>query len=340
MRRDACASCRAALRAGAARAHRRGAPASATRRRAQRRRRAPRTGAATGAARAPCGSGGEHGAAATPTAVGDLRATRPLRAVDLATALEPSREADDPGRVAAARAGPGRHRSTADSARCSRRGGSRPRSSACTRCARGARARAAAAWPTGDDPRRARLVGLALAARDGPRCYVPLGHDGGSQPARQVAGLARRRLLADPSVPKVGEDLKRDAHVLAAPGCRSRGLRLRPARRLVPVRSRARPRARGAGARLPRRRSACAAVGAAAARRPRATRPRCPPRRGRAPEARARPRCRSAGRRAARPARGARAVGPLQQLEHPLIPVLLEMERAGVARRRRGARAR
>jgi len=68
------------------------------------------------------------------------------------------------------------------------------------------------------DPRRARLVGLALAARGGATAYVPLGHDSGPnftlEQARAWLGLA----LGDPTVPKVGEDLKGLAHLLAGAG--------------------------------------------------------------------------------------------------------------------------
>ena len=70
----------------------------------------------------------------------------------------------------------------------------------------------------GEHPRTAVLVGLALAAREGPPCYLPLAHEGAAN-----LGAARFRDLlgtvaADPTVPKLGEDLKRDAHVLEAAG--------------------------------------------------------------------------------------------------------------------------
>jgi DNA polymerase I len=70
----------------------------------------------------------------------------------------------------------------------------------------------------GEHPRRAHLVGLALAAGEGPACYLPLGHDSGLN----VDGARLREwlggVLADSEVPKVGEDLKRDAHLLEAAG--------------------------------------------------------------------------------------------------------------------------
>ena len=70
----------------------------------------------------------------------------------------------------------------------------------------------------GESPRRANLVGLALAARDGRNCYLPLAHVEGPNVA---VGALREWLgatLADPAVPKLGEDLKRDAHLLEAIG--------------------------------------------------------------------------------------------------------------------------
>ena len=70
----------------------------------------------------------------------------------------------------------------------------------------------------GDSPRRARLVGLALAARGGNSAYVPLAHEGGGNlggdQVREWLGSA----LADSSLPKLGEDLKRDAHLLEGLG--------------------------------------------------------------------------------------------------------------------------
>jgi len=75
-----------------------------------------------------------------------------------------------------------------------------------------------------DDPRAARLIGLALAARDGTACYLPLGHEGGGNVSREEAMGWIGPALADPSVPKVGEDLKRDTHLLAGLGARLGGL--------------------------------------------------------------------------------------------------------------------
>jgi DNA polymerase-1 len=85
------------------------------------------------------------------------------------------------------------------------------------------RARAVHGWSLlpilgGEDPRRSPLVGLAIAARDGTACYVPLRHETGGnrtlERAREWLGPA----LADPTVPKTGWDIKSATHALAAAG--------------------------------------------------------------------------------------------------------------------------
>ena len=90
------------------------------------------------------------------------------------------------------------------------------------------RARAIHGWAVlpvaeGARPRSAKLVGLALAARDGTACYVPLAHQQGpnftSDEARELLGPA----LTDPLCEKVGHDLKRDRHVLRGAGFGLRG---------------------------------------------------------------------------------------------------------------------
>ncbi len=69
-----------------------------------------------------------------------------------------------------------------------------------------------------DAPRTARLVGLALAARDGTTAYLPLAHDAGPNlPADQVREWLKG-VLSDATVPKVAHDLKALAHALAGAG--------------------------------------------------------------------------------------------------------------------------
>src|SRR6185369_14018 len=76
----------------------------------------------------------------------------------------------------------------------------------------------------GEDPRGERLVGLALAARDGSTAYVALAHAAGpNQPAAEARELIGP-VLADASVPKVGSDLKRALHALDAAGLPLEGL--------------------------------------------------------------------------------------------------------------------
>ncbi len=85
---------------------------------------------------------------------------------------------------------------------------------------------------TGLDPMRADLVGFSLSAAPGRACYVPLGHTGGSGdlfggggllpgqlPLRQALDLLKP-LLEDESILKIGQNMKYDALVLARHGIR------------------------------------------------------------------------------------------------------------------------
>ena len=70
----------------------------------------------------------------------------------------------------------------------------------------------------GTAPRHARLVGLALSARDGTTCYLPIAHEHGPNlPLTRVREWLAPA-LADAGVDKVGHDLKADRHALAASG--------------------------------------------------------------------------------------------------------------------------
>ena len=71
----------------------------------------------------------------------------------------------------------------------------------------------------GDHPRRSRLVGLALAS-GGAACYVPLAHETGPNVATERAREWLGEALGDSSSPKLSEDLKRDAHLLERAGFR------------------------------------------------------------------------------------------------------------------------
>ena len=72
-------------------------------------------------------------------------------------------------------------------------------------------------WWEGDHPRRARVVGLAVATAEAA-CYLPLGHEGGDNLAIERVSEWLGPTLDDPDVPRYGEDLKRDAHLLAGLG--------------------------------------------------------------------------------------------------------------------------
>ncbi|HVP15119.1 MAG TPA: DNA polymerase I [Terriglobales bacterium] len=183
---------------------------------------------------------------------------------------------------------------------------------------------------TGPDARRGKLVGLALAARDGTACYLPLAHDSGPNLAlAQVRGWIALA-LDDPTVPKLGHDLKSDLHALAGAGLQLDGLAFdaRVASFLCD----------------PMRDHSLAAL--ARDFLGEALPPLEPP----APRGRPRSEISALTPMAARGAAmaGARALLGLEpalraqlesrqqwplyeQLEHPLIPVLYEMERTGIA---------
>ncbi|MDA8095776.1 MAG: DNA polymerase I [Betaproteobacteria bacterium] len=81
---------------------------------------------------------------------------------------------------------------------------------------------------TGLDPMNARLVGLSFAVEPDSAFYIPVGHRYAGAPAqlpleRVLAEL--KPCLEDPSLPKVGHNIKFDAHILANHGIRLAGIR-------------------------------------------------------------------------------------------------------------------
>ncbi|HXS81583.1 MAG TPA: DNA polymerase I [Methylomirabilota bacterium] len=68
----------------------------------------------------------------------------------------------------------------------------------------------------GDSPRRAKLVGVAFAARSGHHCYVPLAHEAGPNVGADQLRDWFGAILIDPSIEKVAHDWKRALHELAA----------------------------------------------------------------------------------------------------------------------------
>lgn len=86
---------------------------------------------------------------------------------------------------------------------------------------------------TGLDATRAELVGISLALHPNLACYIPLGHGGQDllaevpQQLDRAVALARLKpLLEDPTVLKIGHNLKYDMIVLAR--CGEGGIRLAP----------------------------------------------------------------------------------------------------------------
>ncbi len=77
------------------------------------------------------------------------------------------------------------------------------------------------------DYMNARLVGLSLAVADGEACYLPLGHDYPGAPEQLPLDEVLEKLapwLEDPSQKKVGHHLKYDAHILARYDIALRGM--------------------------------------------------------------------------------------------------------------------
>jgi DNA polymerase-1 len=68
----------------------------------------------------------------------------------------------------------------------------------------------------GDSPRRAKLAGVAFAARSGHHCYVPLAHESGPNVSADQLRDWFGSILIDPTVEKIAHDWKRALHELAA----------------------------------------------------------------------------------------------------------------------------
>jgi DNA polymerase-1 len=78
----------------------------------------------------------------------------------------------------------------------------------------------------GTDPMRARLVGVSLAHQEGSAVYIPLGHDYLGRPDQLSIETVREKLgplLSDPSVGKIAQNLKYDSHILRRHGLPVRG---------------------------------------------------------------------------------------------------------------------
>lgn len=77
------------------------------------------------------------------------------------------------------------------------------------------------------DPLQARIVGLSFAVEPGHAAYLPLAHDYAGAPAQLVIDSVMAHLaplLENPAIPKVGQNLKYDKHVLANHGITLNGI--------------------------------------------------------------------------------------------------------------------
>jgi DNA polymerase-1 len=75
---------------------------------------------------------------------------------------------------------------------------------------------------TGPDPMRAQLVGISLCSEPGAAAYIPVGHTYMGAPAQLKTEDVLNRLkplLEDPSLPKLGQNLKYDLIVFRRHGC-------------------------------------------------------------------------------------------------------------------------
>ena len=77
---------------------------------------------------------------------------------------------------------------------------------------------------TSTDPLQAQLVGISLAVREGEGYYIPVGHAAGQQLALDIVRAGLHAILADDSKPKVAHNAKFDLAVLRAAGLPIRGL--------------------------------------------------------------------------------------------------------------------
>jgi DNA polymerase-1 len=73
----------------------------------------------------------------------------------------------------------------------------------------------------GSDPRVAPVIGFAVATRDGTSCYVPMRHAAGPNLKREDVIRWLSPAFADLSVAKLSTDLKRDLHLLGGLGLAS-----------------------------------------------------------------------------------------------------------------------
>lgn len=77
---------------------------------------------------------------------------------------------------------------------------------------------------TSEKPVLADLVGISLCAENGKACYIPVGHVYGEQLPKQEVLDALRAVLEDESILKIGQNIKYDMLVLKKAGVEIRGI--------------------------------------------------------------------------------------------------------------------
>jgi len=77
---------------------------------------------------------------------------------------------------------------------------------------------------TSEQPVRAELVGISVCYDDGKAAYVPVGHSQGGQLPKDVVLQAFRQVLLDDSLEKIGQNIKYDLIVLKKEGLDIKGI--------------------------------------------------------------------------------------------------------------------
>ncbi len=77
---------------------------------------------------------------------------------------------------------------------------------------------------TSEQPVRAELVGISMCAEDGKACYIPVAHAQGDQLNKEEVLSVLRPLLEDPKLPKLGQNIKYDMIVFKKEGVEIRGI--------------------------------------------------------------------------------------------------------------------
>ena len=68
------------------------------------------------------------------------------------------------------------------------------------------------------DPHQADLIGVSLSSKIGKACYIPIGHDSKKCLSKDIVLKKLKPLLEDPSIKKIGQNIKFDFIVLFKQG--------------------------------------------------------------------------------------------------------------------------